>query len=510
MLIKGISIYLFIGVMLLSIMFVNSFSRSRSSYAKALGILSFTLQIYLLGYLMEINSESLKGMIFWNKIQYFGIPFFPALWLVVSMLYTGRGKYLKGFGGFAIFVIPLMTLVIRLTNDWHHLFYSHIELRQFGEMRIMLLTKGPWYILHSVFILIALVLCSWFYFQRYRKSTGHEKMQFRLLLLASVLPYIALILDTVNLGGAGIDYTALILPPCILLINLALLRYNFLEIQVLARERVFEDSATGLILLNRFNRIVDFNTASILFFRWFDVQIMKEEQLDALLKDQQELLESIKRFEDKVFHLVIEEEDRYVHINVKGVPNNEEMAGLLVTFEDITEREQLRRRLIEMASTDELSGLNNRRRFGECAEEAFQRAYHYHGPISLLMLDLDNFKMINDTFGHLIGDAVIQDFSEMLSASFRETDISGRMGGEEFAVVMLNTSTTEAYQKSEYFRQTVERKTMIFGEREVRVTVSIGVAELNEETQSLEALLNRADFALYEAKKRGRNCTVIG
>lgn len=509
MIIRLISIYLLIGIMLLSLLFVNSFLKSKSSYAKALGLLSIVLQFYLLGYLMEINSESLRAMIFWNKVQYLGIPFFPALWLTVSMFYTGRGRYLQGLGGFIVFAVPLATFIVRLTNDWHHLYYKKIELQHYLGMKLMLLSKGPWYLVQTVYVLIILVLCTLFYFQRYRKSAGYERMQFRLLLIGSVLPYIALVLGITNIGGVGIDYTALILPPCILLINLALMRYNFLEIKVLARDRVFEDGAAGLILLNRFYRIVDFNMAGIHFFKWFGVQITKEEQLDLLLKDRQDLLESIKCSEEKIFHLVVGEEAKYVSVNVKDIQNEEEKVGLLIKLEDVTEHELLRRRLIEMASTDELSGLNNRRSFRENAEEAFKRALRYHEHVAVLMMDIDYFKNINDTYGHLAGDAVIRDFSVMLSDAFRGTDIVGRMGGEEFAVVMLNTDAIEACKKAEHFRQTLERKNIVFGQLQARITVSIGVAEFSVGTPDLDVLLNHADRALYEAKRKGRNCVVV-
>lgn len=509
MIIKCISMYLFIGVMLLSFMFVNSFVRSKSSYAKMLGALSLVLQAYLLGYLMELNSSSLDDMLFWNQVQYFGIPFFPALWLAVSMLYTGRGKYLKGMRSLFVFAIPVVTFFVHMTNDWHHLYYSHIELQQLGEMQLMLLTKGPMYFFQMGYVLITLVLCTLFYFQRYRKSIGDEKIQFRLLLLASVLPYLALVLVTANLGGIGIDYTALILPPCILLINLALIRYNFLEIRVLARDRVFENSAAGLVLVNRFYRIVDYNAASTPFFRWFGAQL-KEEQLDILLEDQQEILASIRRSENKVFHFVIEGEERYVSLDVTEVQNKEEKVGFLITFEDVTERELLRRRLIEMADTDELSGLYNRRKFRECAEEAYQYARRYHEPLSILMMDIDYFKKINDSFGHLAGDSVIQGFSAMLSAEFRGTDVTGRMGGEEFAVVMRNTDAETAYKKAECFRKNVENKEMMISQQRIMVTVSIGVAELNDQISDFDALLNCADSAMYEAKRAGRNRTVIG
>jgi len=508
MVLFSISVYLFIGVILLSIMFVNSFLRGKSSYAKVLGMLALILQVYLLGYLMEINTESLEKMLFWNQIQYFGIPFIPALWLAVSMLYTGRGKYLKGFGGFIIFIIPLATFAFRFTNDWHHLFYSHVELQHYGSLNRMLLGKGPWYFVQAGYVLIALVLCSYFYFQCYRKSTSYERLQFRLLLIASVLPYMALVLGIGDIR-LGIDYTALILPICLLLINLALTRYDFLEIKALARERVFEDSAEGLILLNRFGRIVDFNEACIRFLRWFDVQIVREEQLDFMLKDRTELLESIRRLEDKVIHLQVGEEDRYVHISARAVQNKGERVGLLITLDDVTERERLRKRLVEMASTDELSGLNNRRRFREYAVEAYRHALRYQEHISVLMMDIDNFKTINDTFGHFAGDTVIKDLAEMLRESFRGTDVVGRIGGEEFAVVMLGADTMKAYQKAEHFRQLVERKRISFEKQQIRITISIGVAELKGETPDLDSLLNSADNALYEAKRGGRNCTVV-
>lgn len=398
MIIKCISIYLFIGVTLLSIMFVNSFLRGKSSYAKALGLMSLSIQVYLLGYLMEINSILLKEMLFWNQIQYFGIPFIAALWLVVSMLYTGRGKYLQGFKGLIVFAVPLMTFVVRLTNDWHHLYYSRIQLQKLFGTNIMLLTKGPWYLFFTCYAIIAFVLCTGFYFQRYKKSVGDERIQFRLLLLASALPYIALILDIINIGGIGIDYLALIMPPCILFINRAITRFNFLEFKTLAREKVFEDSVSGLVLLNRFYRVVDFNESSVHFFRWFNAQI-KEEQLESLLQEQKELLESIKLSENRVFHLVVEGEKKYVNINARGVKNKEETVGFLIVFEDVTEREMLRRRLVEMANTDELSGLNNRRRFRECAQEAYQHARLCNEHLSVLMMYIDYFNKINDSFG---------------------------------------------------------------------------------------------------------------
>ncbi len=124
------------------------------------------------------------------------------------------------------------------------------------------------------------------------------------------------------------------------------------------------------------------------------------------------------------------------------------------------------------------------------------------------MMDIDYFKKVNDTYGHQIGDEVIKEFSKVLSQIFRDTDIVGRMGGEEFAAIMINAELDLGYQKAELFRKAIEARKMIFGEHTVRITVSIGIAELDKETQTLDSIVNHADDALYEAKRSGRNKTI--
>lgn len=503
-----LSIYLFIAILFLSFLFVYSFVRGKSSHARAMGLLSLCLQVYLLGYLLEINTSQLSEMIFWNQIQYFGIPFFPALWLVISLLYTGRIDYVKGYKTLIIFIIPIITFIFRLTNNFHFLYYKSIELQTVGEFTAMYLTKGPWYLVQMIYVLITLVLCTYFYYQRYRHSSGNEKMQFSLLFYASVLPYLALILVFVNWGGTGIDYTAIILPPCIFLINLALTKYNFLDIKNLAREKVFEDSTLGFILLNRTDRVVDFNEQSIQLFQLLDIQL-KEIGIEKILKDHLDILECINNSSNKIVYRGVYGQDKYVGINVKDMKNNEEMIGKLITLEDVTEKERLRYRLLEMANTDVLSGLNNRRKFRESAEEVILRARRYHQMVSLLMMDIDFFKRINDAYGHAAGDEVIKVFSDLLRQNFRNSDIIGRMGGEEFAVVLINCDKNLAFEKAEQFRLNVESYPIVVEDQTIQVNVSIGVSELNDTTLTLDSLINQADHALYQAKDFGRNRTVV-
>lgn len=509
MLTKLISLYLFVGVLLLCFLFVNSFVRGRTRYAKVLGALSLSLQVYLLGYMVEINTDTLQDMLFWNQVQYLGIPFFPGLWLAVSMLYTDRGKYMRGFRSLFIFTIPLITFFMRLTNEWHHLYYSKIELQTIGDAELMFLSKGPWYLVQMVYVLITLILCTSFYYERYKRSKGNERIQFSLLLLASTMPYIALIMVTTNLGGIGIDYTALILPPCIILINLALTRYNFLEIRVLARERVFEDSASGLLILNRYNSIVDYNQSSLDYLKWLGIEF-DEGKLEKVALDSPPLFECIKSEKETIFELTWEGAEKYLLCQVRGIENNDQDMGKLITFEDVTERKILEKQLVKMANIDELSGLNNRRSFRKLALNLYEEALIKEKPLSVLMMDLDYFKRINDSFGHQAGDHVIKTFSNLMIKTFESYGVSGRMGGEEFAVVLANTSKEEAMDLAEHFRKRVEEEVMLFDTTAIKVTVSIGIsASSKDQVLNYDSLFSKADNGLYAAKSKGRNCSVF-
>ena len=158
---------------------------------------------------------------------------------------------------------------------------------------------------------------------------------------------------------------------------------------------------------------------------------------------------------------------------------------------------------------ESLSGLFNRRKLRDAGKEAFLRAKRYQEKLTVLMMDIDYFKKVNDTYGHQIGDEVIKEFSKVLSQIFRDTDIVGCMGGEEFAVVMLNTDAKSAFNKAENFRKMIEGNVMYCGSVPFQITVSIGVATFDQTTQNLDMLVSQADHALYEAKRTGRNKTVI-
>ncbi len=218
---------------------------------------------------------------------------------------------------------------------------------------------------------------------------------------------------------------------------------------------------------------------------------------------------------------------RSVWGKVAGVPMvwGSEFIGVLFVFSDVSfgrtdlkllglfgthaaasiRNARMHRELHELSITDPLTGIFNRHHFFELAEAAFSNARRYNLSISVLMMDLDFFKQINDTYGHLAGDEVLRLSIRRCAAIIRETDIFGRYGGEEFVMILPETELQGALTLAERLRQKISSEPVRSGEQEIVVTASFGAAQMTEETETLQQLINQADQALYRAKAAGRN-----
>jgi diguanylate cyclase (GGDEF)-like protein len=162
-------------------------------------------------------------------------------------------------------------------------------------------------------------------------------------------------------------------------------------------------------------------------------------------------------------------------------------------------------KLEQLVRTDTLTGAANRRHFVEQAQIEIQRARRAGTPLSLLMMDLDHFKQINDTWGHAAGDEVLRNFSRVTREPLRATDLFARIGGEEFALLLPNTELNGAIEVAQRILDTVGRQSIQLGDDSIRYKVSIGAAILAPQETSYESLLKRADAALYRAKEQGRD-----
>lgn len=161
--------------------------------------------------------------------------------------------------------------------------------------------------------------------------------------------------------------------------------------------------------------------------------------------------------------------------------------------------------LLHIALHDKLTGLYNRHSLTEFGESRFASSKRHGDDLSIIMCDVDHFKNINDTYGHLGGDKVLQAMGNLLQCAKRRGDIAARFGGEEFVILLWKCDKDEAYEKAEEIRITIEALDV----EGIQVTSSFGVAQVSPEDKNFESVLKNADSALYEAKETGRNKTVI-
>ena len=501
-----VSLYLFIGVILVSLLFVFSISKGRAKHTIELGLLSLATTVYIFGYLLELNTLTLEKMKFWNLLQFLGMPLVPGFWLHLSwgfMEKESRSFRSKSIAKLLIFIIPLSTILMRMTNSLHGLYYKDMYIKQLETIPILYLEKGPWFYVQTAYILLTLILSNLFFFLQYKKSKQASKAKFRLLMMATSIPVLGLLLIILDFGHYGVDYTAMLLPFSVLLIFLALTKYDFLEIKYLAREKIFEDSNVGMLLLNAHHRIMDYNQVCAQFFDRNGINL-QHEKLETLLALKPELFQKIWSNQRNQICLMENHEVRFFEVERKELTQHQHAYGYLISIEDVTQREILQQKLKVLATTDPLTGLYNHGEFMKKLSTAMQSARENRQSMVLVMFDLDHFKTINDQYGHVCGDQVIKEMARLMTSGFRKEDLLGRVGGEEFAVLLQHCSLEEAYLKVDQFRIRVENNRIRYHSNVVQVTTSIGMAEYDNEI-TVSDWIEKVDAYLYQSKKNGRN-----
>ncbi len=211
---------------------------------------------------------------------------------------------------------------------------------------------------------------------------------------------------------------------------------------------------------------------------------------------------------------ITEQHDKLLRTNEDLLRQKEDLAATAESLElargalaaEIKRRADLELRLRHLAATDPLTGIANRRSLFDAASSEMQRAQRYGDPFSIIMIDIDHFKLINDRFGHAGGDQVLAEFARLCARTCRiDLDVTGRVGGEEFAIVMPGTGLEGAHGFAERLREAINTAAFVVAEKPAPVTASFGVAEFQASDCTTAEIFKRADDALYRAKAAGRN-----
>jgi len=502
-----------ISTIILFALAVYSFRlRNKVEIAGLFSLQNLAMGIWTLCYALELSSPTLEGKILWAKMKYLGATTGPVLWLVFSLYYTNHRSWLTTPLNLLLGFFIVSTLVVVFTNELYHWYWTEIFiLPGFPETQS---EHGFYFWVYAAFAYSLILASVIIYVMYYRTVPVYFRRQSIWLVVGTFLPLgIRILEDFVHWDPfPKVDNVILFLLVSALMYSIALFRYSALEIVPIAHSLIVQNINSGILVLDVLGRLVEINP-----FARDLIGLEKETLLGQSLEEVLKKLPKIQysphmneRHEEEI-SLEVSGKTRFFIVQVSPIRNEQKnLIGHVIMLIDITERKEAEMELAHMARTDMLTGVANRRQFFELAEKQYALAQRYDSKLAVMMLDVDRFKSINDNYGHLVGDRVLQNVAQECQSHVRNTDIFARYGGEEFICLLPEQDEKGAIEFAERIRQMIEQAEVKLEMRAVRTTISIGLAVFQKEAKlTLEQFIARADEALYQSKTNGRNRVTV-
>jgi len=489
------------------------------------------LAVWTFCYAMVTLSPSPDAKHFWLKVENIGIVSVPALWFFFTLQYTALDKWLTRPVMILFWVVPLVTLALLFSERWFHLYYS--STRPFSESGgPLVIGRGPWYsvqLIQSYLLdLIGIILLTWRFIQYrniYRKQAvtllGAVLIPFLVNLFYQLAPRLAPSI------AIPIDLTPLSFTVTAAFLGKGIFGWHLFDLMPITRHRVLDFIPELVVVVDAHDRVLDANkTAQEWLGKTLDEIIGKDPievfhgwtQLINRFLTANEAHEEIQIPGDppRTFELIVSA--LYNRSNV--------LEGRVIVAHDVTEHkwlendmkyanealirqleeiEQLRADLEEQAIRDPLTNVYNRRYMAEFLDNEIARAEREKTPVSVVIMDMDNFKQFNDNYGHKCGDVVLQAFANFLIEHTRRGDVICRYGGEEFVILMPNAPLEIGYERAEVWRQDFSESAIDYEGMKFSATFSAGVATFPQHGLTGDSILQAADKALYRSKNIGRN-----
>ena len=480
--------------------------RKEAPEATTFAILVFSMAIYTFGYAGELAQTTVAAAQRWLDVEYLALPWAGGLWVLAACRHNGIKVRTP-----LLFVIPVITFVGHYTN-FRNLFYSApMTIVHRGPFWVLKMPRGPLSTLDNAYLLVAFLVGAWVYFSAYRGASPLFRKQALIMVLSSFVPFIGYFLFLAGLSPWGLDITPITLTITCGLLYYGIFHCGVFDLTPLARALIFNTIRDAVLILDNHGRLLDFNPAASTVFPVLDKKSVGT-QVETLFFATPGLASALSRTESPTeFEMVSGTDSRSFEIRTWPLFSDSLVfgpgrLGRAVIFADVTAQVRLREELRRRAETDPLTGVANRRRFHQALEIECIRFKRGRAPLSVLMIDLDNFKDINDRYGHPAGDAVLLAISQRLLISLRKTDLLARYGGEEFSILLPETRIEGAVTIAERIRLAVcETPVEVEGDL-ISTSVSLGVASHSSDREvDPQILLKKADLALYRAKAMGRN-----
>jgi diguanylate cyclase (GGDEF)-like protein/PAS domain S-box-containing protein len=461
--------------------------------------------------------------------MYINVVFVPPLFLVFTLGFTQNETWLTKRNLVLLFALPVISLLLQWTSSYHDLMYRSLRVTWQSGFAVLEISRGPWSFVQVTYAYLVIGAGIYLLTQGMLRLGPLYRYQCRLILFASLFPMAGNVFKEFYLKS----YSNLNIAPMLfglsgIIFVFAILRVRFMDLIPVARSHLIENMGDGILVLDAQNRIVDINPAMENFIQGKASSYMGKNAFAVFGSWMGTTMDLILDTSETRIELKFPNDpSRYLDLRVTPLFDQGQLLnGRLMVFRDITERKQVEKRLRnvndklqgqlieigllqsklrEQAIRDPLTNLFNRRYLEETLDRELSRASREKYPVCVIMMDIDHFKRINDTYGHEAGDLVLKSIAYTLSEQSRRGDFACRFGGEEFVVAMPNIAMDVAYERAEMLRQLLTGLRVAFGYYNLSVTISMGIACYPENGQTRETILRAADQAMYAAKEAGRD-----
>jgi diguanylate cyclase (GGDEF)-like protein/PAS domain S-box-containing protein len=495
--------------------------------AFALSLLLFSMTIWSSSYSLQWLPIPLFLKFWTPNFTYIGVVAVPSVFLLFALSFTNyEGLSNRRVLG-ALMIEPIGTLILVWTNKFHHLVFRSITPVHDNNLVWLKLVHGPWYNVNLYYSYFVILAGLGVFVYGMMRSSPLLKKHYRIILLASLIPWVLNILSEAFLGAGTFDFTPITFGLAGILFTYSVMRNSFMSIVPVARSRIIESMSDGVLVVDLQNRIVDINPAMETFLGHKPASFLGKPASEALEMWMDQSDAWLGEQETRTELRVSQAPSRYLDLRVTPLYDDyQRLNGRLMVFRDITERKQvekqlrlvnerLQSQLIEIgtlqsklrsqAIKDPLTDLFNRRYLDETFDREVARAAREAYPVCVIMLDIDHFKKVNDTYGHEAGDAILKALARVLSSRNRRGDFVCRFGGEEFVIVMPNMAMDTAYKRAEELRAALNSLYVPYGRFNLTITISMGIASYPTNGEDRESVLRAADRAMYAAKRAGRD-----
>jgi diguanylate cyclase (GGDEF)-like protein len=502
--------------------FAGAFRR-RAPGARSFSLLMIASAVYAAAEAFELSAATLESIMLAVKVEYLGIAVLAPLWLIFTLEFCERPPLPKPVV-VLLFVESAFTLIMVWTTERHGLFYSRAWVRSDGPFPLIGLEHGIAYWIHTL-VMWAESILGFIVLAAYAYRAPAPVRDSALLPVAGAL--VNLVSSVLLLMGAtpyGIDIGPFGMALAGLAFASAIRGGRFLILPPVARDLVLESMDDALVILDSAGAVVDFNrsAADYLGLAAFPRRRARDARADGA---QRELL--ARALDRPELSAIMASGEGCCNLDLPPAPGELEIRrlrartfpvkdthgrpiGACLLLTDVTETAILLDRLAELATIDGLTGALNKRRFGEIGARDFEIARRSDDSLGVVMFDLDHFKLVNDERGHAAGDEVLREVCRRCKRGLRSSDVLGRIGGEEFAVVLPLSDLAGTMAAAERLRQAMAEAPFSWDGCGMTVTVSVGAYNgVPRAGEGFDLFLRRADEALYEAKSAGRNRVVL-